>query len=160
MYGEYGHAIGDGNGDGVFFQIVQHSMVPIVLLGMIIASYPQCKASTATCPESDISTDHQFFPLRNDISPCPACGEIFQKSQIPEQHKHAISELIDGDSRNNIVRIISKTGWTNNEKIPEIHRILKIHYQPALYITAPPLTPPLLPPPLPPPVNPLLVASH
>ena len=80
--------------------------------------------------ESDISADHQFFPLWNDIFPCPACGEIVQKSHSLEQHqtlKHAVSELIDGDSRNNIVRIIFKTGWIDSEKTPKIHWILKIH---------------------------------
>ena len=38
-----------------------------------------------------------------------------------------VSELIDGDSGNNIVRIIFKTDCIDNEKIPKIHRILKIH---------------------------------
>ena len=59
--------------------------------------------------ESDISADHQFFPLRNDIFPCLACGEIFQKPHILEQHqtlKHAVSEHIDGDSGNNIVPVV------------------------------------------------------
>ena len=86
--------------------------------------------SVVTRLEFDISADHQFFPLRNDIFPCPACGKIFQKSHILEQHqtlKHAVSELIDGDSGNNIVRIIFRTGWIDNEKTPKIHRILKIH---------------------------------
>ena len=27
------------------------------------------------------------FPLRNDIFPCPACGEIFQKPHSLEQHQ-------------------------------------------------------------------------
>ncbi|KAL2498657.1 zinc finger (C2H2 type) family protein [Abeliophyllum distichum] len=65
--------------------------------------------------ESDISSDQHFFPLRNNIYPCPICGEIFQKSSILEEHqssKHAVSELIDGDTGKNIVRIIFKTGWS------------------------------------------------
>lgn len=86
--------------------------------------------------DSDISTtnDH-FFPLRNDIFPCTACGEIFQKPQCLEQHqaiKHAISELQDGDSGKNIVHIIFKTGWSSKEKNPEIYRILKIHNSPKI----------------------------
>ncbi|XP_050237116.1 uncharacterized protein LOC126686877 [Mercurialis annua] len=80
---------------------------------------------------SDISTsNNQFFPLRNDIFPCTACGEIFQKPQLLEQHqavKHGVSELLDGDTGRNIVHIIFKTGWSCKEKNPEIHRILKIH---------------------------------
>lgn len=91
---------------------------------------PPPKKPTGSCPESDISADTQFLPLRNDIFPCTACGEVFQKSHLLEQHqtiKHAVSELIDGDSGKNIVQIIFKTGWTNKTRDPEIHRILKIH---------------------------------
>ena len=54
-----------------------------------------------------------------------------QRPDILEQHqtlKHAVSELIDGDSGNNIVRIIFKTGWIDTEKTPKIHGILKIHH--------------------------------
>ncbi|XP_039041541.1 uncharacterized protein LOC120180229 isoform X2 [Hibiscus syriacus] len=85
---------------------------------------------SGSCPESDISSECPFFPLRNDIFPCTACGEIFQKPHFLEQHqatKHAVSQLTDGDSGNNIVRIIFKTGWTDKVKNPEIHHILKIH---------------------------------
>ncbi|KAH7549920.1 hypothetical protein JRO89_XS13G0105500 [Xanthoceras sorbifolium] len=91
--------------------------------------------TSKSCPESDILVDHPFFPLRNDIFPCTACGEIFQKSHLLEQHqaiKHAVSELLDGDSGKNIVNIIFKTGWSNKEKNPEILRILKIHNSPKI----------------------------
>ncbi|KAF5751390.1 hypothetical protein HS088_TW02G00403 [Tripterygium wilfordii] len=89
-----------------------------------------------SCQESDISADNSFFPLRNDIFPCTACGEIFNNPQLLEQHqviKHAVTELVDGDSGKNIVQIIFKTGWTSgNDKCPEIHRILKIHNSPKI----------------------------
>ncbi|KAM7527689.1 hypothetical protein LguiB_031099 [Lonicera macranthoides] len=92
---------------------------------------PNSVPTRKTRPESDIFTDHQhFFPLRNDIYPCPACGEIFQSPSLLEQHqsvKHAVSELIDGDSGKNIVRIIFNTGWTDKVRSPDIIRILKIH---------------------------------
>ncbi|KAG4138000.1 hypothetical protein ERO13_D07G107100v2 [Gossypium hirsutum] len=86
-------------------------------------------------PESDISSDNPFSPLRNDIFPCTACGEVFQKPHFLEQHqatKHAVSQLLDGDSGKNIVRIIFKTGWTDKVRNPEIHRILKIHNSPKI----------------------------
>ncbi|KAG7035370.1 hypothetical protein SDJN02_02166, partial [Cucurbita argyrosperma subsp. argyrosperma] len=88
--------------------------------------------SAGTPQDSDITTAeiNQFFPLRNDIFPCTACGEIFPKPQLLEQHqaaKHAVSELADSDSGKNIVRIIFETGWTSREKSPKIIRILKIH---------------------------------
>ncbi|KAK9168186.1 hypothetical protein Syun_000326 [Stephania yunnanensis] len=54
------------------------------------------------------------FTLRNDIFPCPTCGEIFQKVHLLDHHqsiKHAVSELFDGDSGKNIVQIIFTSGW-------------------------------------------------
>ncbi|XVF68942.1 hypothetical protein PTKIN_Ptkin11bG0041600 [Pterospermum kingtungense] len=96
---------------------------------------PVHEIQSGSCPESDISSDNPFFPLRNDIFPCTACGEIFQKPHLLEQHeatKHAVSQLIDGDSGKNIVQIIFKTGWTDKVKNAEIHRILKIHNSPKI----------------------------
>ncbi|XP_004500239.1 uncharacterized protein [Cicer arietinum] len=82
-------------------------------------------------PESDISADNNlFFPLRNDIFPCTACGEIFQKPNLLEQHQstnHAVSELTGSDPGHNIVQIIFKSGWPETREFPTIHRILKIH---------------------------------
>ncbi|KAL1370081.1 hypothetical protein HN51_000403 [Arachis hypogaea] len=84
-------------------------------------------------PESEISGELDsglFFPLRNDIFPCTACGEIFQKPLLLEQHqstKHAVSELPGSDPGHNIVQIIFKSGWPEIRKFPTITRILKIH---------------------------------
>ncbi|KAK4275183.1 hypothetical protein QN277_018310 [Acacia crassicarpa] len=90
----------------------------------------------ASCPESDIAADNNhFLPLRNDIFPCTACGEVFQKPQVLEQHqsqKHAVSELVETDAGHNIVQIIFKSGWTNTQKCPKISRILKIHNHPKI----------------------------
>ncbi|KAK1588951.1 hypothetical protein Q3G72_028959 [Acer saccharum] len=108
----------------------QHSLIS----AMVPPPPPDQSPTSKSCPESDILVDHDpFFPLRNDIFPCTACGEIFQKPHLLEQHqavKHAVSELLDGDSGKNIVNIIFKTGWSNKEKNPEIIRILKIHNSP------------------------------
>lgn len=43
-----------------------------------------------------------------------------------------MSELTDGDSGKNIVRIIFKTGWKDPLKNPEVYRILKIHNSPKI----------------------------
>ncbi|XP_015873832.4 uncharacterized protein LOC107410860 [Ziziphus jujuba] len=116
----------------------QHSIVSVVLPETDPISDPSLRknSSTGSCPESDISSrDNLFFPLRNDIFPCTTCGEIFQKPQLLDQHqavKHAVSELIDGDSGKNIVQIIFKTGWTDNKRSPIISRILKIHNSPKI----------------------------
>ncbi|XAR60715.1 hypothetical protein NMG60_11034194 [Bertholletia excelsa] len=85
--------------------------------------------------ESDILSDPHFLPLRNDIYPCPACGEIFQKPGLLEQHqaiKHAVSELVDGDSGKSIVQIIFETGWPDKTRNVTIHRVLKIHNSPKI----------------------------
>ncbi|KAK6927073.1 hypothetical protein RJ641_008792 [Dillenia turbinata] len=114
----------------------QHSLVTLVPSEVHVSSTQQRRRPTESrAAESDISAESAFLPLRNDIFPCTACGEIFPKSQLLEQHqsiKHAVSELIDGDSGNNIVRIIFNTGWTNTGKTPRIHRILKIHNSPRI----------------------------
>ncbi|KAM4095413.1 hypothetical protein ACJW30_08G028000 [Castanea mollissima] len=113
----------------------QHSIVPLIIQPETHLSDPPRKKKSGSCSESDISADNPFFPLRNDIFPCTACGEIFPKPQFLEQHqatKHAVSELVDGDSGKNIVRIIFKTGWTDNHKSPILHRILKIHNSPKI----------------------------
>ncbi|KAJ7964145.1 C2H2-like zinc finger protein [Quillaja saponaria] len=112
----------------------QHSLVSPTQPESHVLDPPR-KIPSGYCPESDISAENPFFPLRNDIFPCTVCGEIFQKPQILEQHqaiKHAFSELLDGDTGNNIVRIIFKTGWTDNQKCPKINRILKIHNCPKI----------------------------
>uniref|UniRef100_A0A5B6ZPF1 C2H2-type domain-containing protein n=1 Tax=Davidia involucrata TaxID=16924 RepID=A0A5B6ZPF1_DAVIN len=113
----------------------QQSSIVSILPPETIISDTLRKRPAGSHPESDISADQHFFPLRNDIYPCPVCGEIFQKPNLLEQHqaiKHAVSELIDGDSGNNIVRIIFKTGWPDKAKSPNIHRILKIHNNPKI----------------------------
>ncbi|MCL7029146.1 hypothetical protein MKW94_016904 [Papaver nudicaule] len=94
-------------------------------------------SSIAMSLDSEFSLiDHRSFPLRNDIFPCPTCGEIFQKPQLVEHHqsiKHAVTELHDDDSSKNIVTIIFKTGWNNPMKNPPtIDRILKIHNSPKI----------------------------
>ncbi|GFZ19611.1 zinc finger (C2H2 type) family protein [Actinidia rufa] len=99
-----------------------------------LESDPQRTRPVGSRPESDISSDLQF-PLRNDIYPCPACGEIFQKPNLLEKHqtiRHAVMELNDWDSGKNIVQIIFKTGWPEKAKEPKIHRVLKIHNSPII----------------------------
>ncbi|KAJ0260065.1 hypothetical protein HA466_0063210 [Hirschfeldia incana] len=76
-------------------------------------------------------------PLCDDeIFSCTACGEIFPKTNLLEHHiavKHAVTELTDGESSTNIVKIIFNSGWPDlNNKAPEIHRILKIHNSPKI----------------------------
>ncbi|CAK9314556.1 unnamed protein product [Citrullus colocynthis] len=110
----------------------QHSIVTLIQQEIPPPPIPETHPPTGTPQDSDIATaePNQSFPLRNDIFPCTACGEIFPKAQLLEQHqsiKHAVSELADSDSGKNIVRIIFETGWTSREKSPKILRILKIH---------------------------------
>ena len=88
-----------------------HSVVSAALPEIMAVSDSQQKIPVVTRLDFDISVDHQFFPLRNDIFPCPACGEIFWKPHILEQHqtlKHAALELIDEDSGNNIVPVVTR----------------------------------------------------
>ncbi|ESQ54552.1 hypothetical protein EUTSA_v10025260mg [Eutrema salsugineum] len=62
---------------------------------------------------------------------CHKCGEKFSKLEAAEAHhltKHAVTELVDGDSSRKIVEIICRTSWSKSENQGErIDRILKVH---------------------------------
>ncbi|WOL15106.1 hypothetical protein Cni_G23887 [Canna indica] len=62
---------------------------------------------------------------------CHKCGEKFIKWEILEAHhlsKHAVSELVEGDSSRKIVEIICRTGWSKTEgNCGRIERVLKVH---------------------------------
>lgn len=85
------------------------------------------------------------FPSRDDVFPCTSCGEVFTRSHLLDFHqatRHTLSELTDGDSGLNIVRIIFQSGWkgrrgkesdrVDNSVVPVVHRVLKIHSSPRM----------------------------
>uniref|UniRef100_A0A1D1XG74 Gastrula zinc finger protein xFG20-1 n=1 Tax=Anthurium amnicola TaxID=1678845 RepID=A0A1D1XG74_9ARAE len=98
-------------------------------------------SSVAPAQPTAVMKRPSSFPSREDVFPCAACGEVFGKTQLLELHqatRHALSELPDGHSGGNIVRIIFQTGWKKKRKgdqvavaeAPSVHRILKIHNSP------------------------------
>ncbi|XP_009419669.2 uncharacterized protein LOC135671504 [Musa acuminata AAA Group] len=73
--------------------------------------------------------DHHSLSYKDEIYPCPACGEVLSKPQLLDLHhaaKHSFSELRDADSGYNIVRIIFRSGWIGESSLV-VRRILKIH---------------------------------
>ncbi|KAL1203044.1 hypothetical protein V5N11_015292 [Cardamine amara subsp. amara] len=62
---------------------------------------------------------------------CHRCGEKFTKLEAAEAHhltKHAVTELVEGDSSRKIVEIICRTSWLKTENQGgRIDRILKVH---------------------------------
>lgn len=62
---------------------------------------------------------------------CYKCGEQFVKWEALEFHhlsKHAVTELIEGDSSRKIVELIFKTSWSKSHTTSGgIERILKVH---------------------------------
>ncbi|KAK4787021.1 hypothetical protein SAY86_010854 [Trapa natans] len=62
---------------------------------------------------------------------CHKCGEQFSKWEAAESHhlsKHAVTELVEGESSRKIVEIICKTGWLKSEpNTARIDRVLKVH---------------------------------
>ncbi|PKA46382.1 hypothetical protein AXF42_Ash020273 [Apostasia shenzhenica] len=62
---------------------------------------------------------------------CHRCGEQFGKLEALEAHhlsKHAVTELVEGDSSRKIVEIICRTSWSKSEGgFGRIERILKVH---------------------------------
>nr|XP_043624140.1 uncharacterized protein LOC122595768 [Erigeron canadensis] len=69
---------------------------------------------------------HAIFSLA-----CHKCGEQFAKWEALEFHhlsKHAVTELIEGDSSRRIVELIYKTSWSKSQSHSGgIERILKVH---------------------------------
>ncbi|KAK4745817.1 hypothetical protein SAY87_012129 [Trapa incisa] len=62
---------------------------------------------------------------------CNKCGEQFCKWEAAEAHhlsKHAVTELVEGDSSRKIVEMICRTGWLKSDpNSARIDRILKVH---------------------------------
>ncbi|KAJ8497577.1 hypothetical protein OPV22_008129 [Ensete ventricosum] len=62
---------------------------------------------------------------------CHKCGEQFGKLEALESHhlsKHAVSELVEGDSSRKIVEIICRASWSKPESSGiRIDRVLKVH---------------------------------
>eukprot|EP00257_Ricinus_communis_P018362 XP_015577065.1 LOW QUALITY PROTEIN: uncharacterized protein LOC8286903 [Ricinus communis] len=62
---------------------------------------------------------------------CHKCGEQFTKWEAAENHhlsKHAVTELVEGDSSRKIVEIICRTSWLKGENnCGRIERVLKVH---------------------------------
>ncbi|KDP39034.1 hypothetical protein JCGZ_00791 [Jatropha curcas] len=62
---------------------------------------------------------------------CHKCGDQFTKFDAAESHhlsKHAVTELVEGDSSRKIVEIICRTSWLKSENhCGRIERVLKVH---------------------------------
>ncbi|KAL7087825.1 hypothetical protein ACP275_13G092000 [Erythranthe tilingii] len=62
---------------------------------------------------------------------CHKCGEHFIKWEALESHhlsKHAVTELVEGDSSRKIVEIICRSSWLKSENhCVRIDRVLKVH---------------------------------
>ncbi|KAF9588284.1 hypothetical protein IFM89_008701 [Coptis chinensis] len=62
---------------------------------------------------------------------CHKCGEQFGKWEAVEAHhlsKHAVTELVEGDSSRKIVEIICRTSWLKSENNCEgLSSVLKVH---------------------------------
>ncbi|KAJ8763604.1 hypothetical protein K2173_003076 [Erythroxylum novogranatense] len=62
---------------------------------------------------------------------CHKCGERFSKWEAAESHhlsKHAVTELVEGDSSRKIVEIICRASWLKSENhCGRIERVLKVH---------------------------------
>ncbi|MCL7044585.1 hypothetical protein MKW94_005742 [Papaver nudicaule] len=62
---------------------------------------------------------------------CLKCGVQYGKLEAAETHhlsKHAVTELVEGDSSRKIVEIICRTSWLKSENnCSRIERVLKVH---------------------------------
>ncbi|KAL5731022.1 hypothetical protein ACHQM5_003787 [Ranunculus cassubicifolius] len=70
-------------------------------------------------------------PSNGTSMTCHKCGEQFGSWGAVEAHhlsKHAVTELVEGDSSRKIVEIICRTSWLKSENTcGRIERVLKVH---------------------------------
>lgn len=83
-------------------------------------------------PSSAPRGSHEVEGNRSSASvTCPKCGEKFGKWEALEAHhlsKHAVTELVEGDSSRKIVEIICRTSWLKSESnCGRIEKVLKVH---------------------------------
>ncbi|XP_077243436.1 uncharacterized protein LOC143883981 [Tasmannia lanceolata] len=80
---------------------------------------------------SNTMASHETDSNGSSIVSCHKCGEQFAKWESAEAHhlsKHAVTELIEGDSSRKIVEIICRTSWLKSENnCGRIERVLKVH---------------------------------
>ncbi|CAL9094865.1 unnamed protein product [Musa acuminata var. zebrina] len=75
----------------------------------------------------------KVWPSTGQSSPslCHRCREQFGRWEDLEAHnlsKHAVSELLEGDSSRKIVEIICKASWSKSESsCGRLQRVLKVH---------------------------------
>ncbi|GMN63131.1 hypothetical protein TIFTF001_032208 [Ficus carica] len=82
-------------------------------------------------PSNRISLDVDSNGNSSSSITCHKCGEQFTKWEAAESHhlsKHAVTELVEGDSSRKIVEIICRTSWLKSEnQCGRIERVLKVH---------------------------------
>ena len=91
-----------------------------------------------------VSVKSSSFASRDNVFRCSSLGESFSESRLLDLHqtaRRALTELADGDSGLNIVRIIFQSGWKGRgsvnipvgvRAIPVVHRVLKIQSSPSM----------------------------
>ncbi|MQL80435.1 hypothetical protein Taro_012874 [Colocasia esculenta] len=83
---------------------------------------------SAATPRASLKADLDGLSA---IVSCHRCGEKFGKREAMEAHhlsKHAVTELVEGDSSRKIVEIICRTSWQKSESnCGGIERVLKVH---------------------------------
>ncbi|EEF39516.1 transcription factor, putative [Ricinus communis] len=88
--------------------------------------------NSATPPRKSpfLLSDREDANVSSTIT-CHKCGEQFTKWEAAENHhlsKHAVTELVEGDSSRKIVEIICRTSWLKGENnCGRIERVLKVH---------------------------------
>ncbi|OIT03368.1 PREDICTED: uncharacterized protein LOC109225469 [Nicotiana attenuata] len=94
------------------------------------ASFLVDKEGSFPCKTTRHSLDNDVNGTSSGVT-CHKCGEQFGKWEALESHhlsKHAVSELLEGDSSRKIVEIICRSSWLKSEShVGRIERVLKVH---------------------------------
>ncbi|XP_057790691.1 uncharacterized protein LOC131007791 [Salvia miltiorrhiza] len=98
-------------------------------------SRPAPQTATLNTKNPNLSLSQKRAPLERNAAvsggaaTCHKCGEQFVKWEALESHhlsKHAVTELVEGDSSRKIVEIICRSSKTESRSV-RIERVLKVH---------------------------------
>ncbi|KAK9155906.1 hypothetical protein Sjap_003386 [Stephania japonica] len=100
-----------------------------------MSTYSSPFRSSSVCGGGGIVSNRwASYNLESDESSsviCHKCGEHFGKRESADAHhlsRHAVTELVEGDSSRRIMEIICRTSWLKSERSKwRIARVLKVH---------------------------------
>uniref|UniRef100_A0A0E0LET1 C2H2-type domain-containing protein n=1 Tax=Oryza punctata TaxID=4537 RepID=A0A0E0LET1_ORYPU len=127
-----------GAGGGVLFPhsplLLRCSTTPVSTRKSPSAMSPLRRAGTVADDDEADAEAPSPAPARASCEVgvrCHRCGDRFANHDALESHhlsRHAVTELVEGDSSRKVVEIICKAGWAKTENaLGRVERVVKVH---------------------------------